>query len=330
MRPVGWDALGQWGEPAVARIEPLAGGVANDVWSVHVHGRLTVGRLGARSDADLTWETGLLQHLDREGMTVPVPIPTTAGRLFADGLVVMTYVEGGPPETEADWRRVASANRRWTAAFLRRTSSLGRTARARLQRGMLLDLRAAGRVGRSLAERHGSGSRRDAGCSASRCRSLIRPVRIHRRRAFCRFRRFRHAPPAASVDAGLAAAPGLAIVDRPPARRDRDEDRPRRDAARGRCSMPGSVGAACRTSDLRRPRRPQPVQHPHDRRSGRADRLGRAHVDVPDLDLVLPHNAAGLDDEAHDIAAQAWAAWEAAVCWDDEHSIKRLAEVRAV
>lgn len=31
-------------------------------------------------------------------------------------------------------------------------------------------------------------------------------------------------------------------------------------------------------------------------------------VDVPDLDLVLPHNAAGLDDRAHDIAAQASAA----------------------
>ena len=49
-----------------------------------------------------------------------------------------------------------------------------------------------------------------------------------------------------------------------------------------------------------------------------------------DLDLVLPHNAAGLDDEAHDIAAQASAAWEAAVCWDDEYAIKRLAEVRAI
>jgi hypothetical protein len=48
------------------------------------------------------------------------------------------------------------------------------------------------------------------------------------------------------------------------------------------------------------------------------------------LDLVLPHNAAGLDDDAHDIAAQASAAWEAAVCWDDEHAVKRLAEVRAV
>jgi hypothetical protein len=45
---------------------------------------------------------------------------------------------------------------------------------------------------------------------------------------------------------------------------------------------------------------------------------------------VLPHNAAGLDDGAHDIAAQASAAWEAAVCWDDEYAVKRLAEVRAV
>jgi hypothetical protein len=53
-----------------------------------------------------------------------------------------------------------------------------------------------------------------------------------------------------------------------------------------------------------------------------------AHVDVPEFDLVLPHNAAGLDAGTHDIAAQASAAWEAAVCWDDEFSIKRLAEVR--
>ena len=111
MWPVGWEALGQWGVDA-ARIEPLAGGVANDVWSVRVNGRLAVGRLGARSDADLAWETNLLRHLDREGLTVPVPIPTTDGRLFADGLVVMTYVEGGPPETEADWRCVAETLRR--------------------------------------------------------------------------------------------------------------------------------------------------------------------------------------------------------------------------
>jgi Ser/Thr protein kinase RdoA (MazF antagonist) len=56
------------------------------VWSVRVNGRLAVGRLGARSDADLAWETALLQHLDREGLTVPLPIPTMEGRVFADGL----------------------------------------------------------------------------------------------------------------------------------------------------------------------------------------------------------------------------------------------------
>jgi hypothetical protein len=59
-----------------------------------------------------------------------------------------------------------------------------------------------------------------------------------------------------------------------------------------------------------------------------------SHVDVPDLDLVLPHNAARLEDDRHDVAAQARAAWEAVVCWDpsgtDEFAVKRLAEVRAV
>jgi hypothetical protein len=30
MSPMGWEALGQWGED-VARTEPLDGGVANDV-----------------------------------------------------------------------------------------------------------------------------------------------------------------------------------------------------------------------------------------------------------------------------------------------------------
>ena len=64
---------------------------------MRVSGHLAVGRLGQRSDADLTWETHLLRHLHREGMPVPAPVPATDGRHFADGLVVMTYVEGGPP-----------------------------------------------------------------------------------------------------------------------------------------------------------------------------------------------------------------------------------------
>jgi hypothetical protein len=75
MSPVGWEALELWGDD-VARIEPFAGGVANQVWSVRVNGQLAVVRLGARSDADLAWETDLLRHLDREGLTVPVPLST--------------------------------------------------------------------------------------------------------------------------------------------------------------------------------------------------------------------------------------------------------------
>jgi thiamine kinase-like enzyme len=41
-----------------------------------------------------------------------------------------------------------------------------------------------------------------------------------------------------------------------------------------------------------------------------------AHVDVADLDLALPYDAGGLGNNEYDIAAQARAAWEAAVCWD--------------
>jgi hypothetical protein len=42
---MGWEALEQWGDDAT-RIEPLAGGVANQAWSVRVKGQLAVGRLG--------------------------------------------------------------------------------------------------------------------------------------------------------------------------------------------------------------------------------------------------------------------------------------------
>ncbi|MEV0718011.1 phosphotransferase [Asanoa sp. NPDC050611] len=244
---MGWEALGWWGED-VARIEPLTGGVANDVWSVRLDGRRAVGRLGSRSDADLAWETGLLHYLDRAGLTVPVPIPTTDGRLFVDGLVVMTYVEGGPPETPAEWRRVAGA------------------------------LRELHRLTRGWPQRPGWRSSTD----------LL------------------HAETGTKIDLG---------------------------------AMPPEAVARCRAAWARLAGRQTCVVHGDSNNLGNvrmtADRVAlidwdEAHVDVPDLDLALPDNAAGLDDTAHDIAAQASAAWEAAVCWDDDYAVKRLAEVRAL
>jgi Ser/Thr protein kinase RdoA (MazF antagonist) len=246
MWPVGWEALGQWGED-VARIEPLAGGVANDVWSLRVNGHLAVGRLGARSNDDLAWETELLRYLDREGLTVPVPIPTMDGRLFADGLVVMTYLDGGPPQTQADWRRVAGT------------------------------LRELHRLTQVWPQRPGWRSSTD----------LL------------------HAETGTKIDLG---------------------------------AMPPESVVRCRAAWARLTGRQKCVVHgdPNPRNVRMtANQVAlidwdESHVDVPDLDLVLPDNAAGLDDDAHDIAAQASAAWEAAVCWDDEYAVKRLAEVRAV
>jgi Ser/Thr protein kinase RdoA (MazF antagonist) len=243
---VGWEALEHWGDD-VARIEPLTGGVANQVWRVRINGRVAVGRLGARSDADLAWETHLLRHLDREGLAVPVPIPTTDGRWFVDGLVVMSYVAGEPPQNEADWRRVAETLRRLhrlTTDWPQRPGWRSSVELLNSATGTKVDLGAMPPEG-------------VVRCRAAWARLLGRPTCVV------------HGDP----------NPGnIRITDDRVAMIDWDE----------------------------------------------------SHVDVPDLDLVLPHNAADLEERTHDIAAQASAAWEAAVCWDDEHARRRLAEVRAI
>lgn len=243
---MGWEALALWGED-VARVEALSGGVANDVWSVRIDGRLAVARLGTRSDADLAWETGLMQHLDRHGIAVPVPIPTRDGRLFADGLVVMTFLEGKRPETEADWRRVADTLRqvhRLTQGWPQRPGWRSSTDLLEAETGTRINLNAmpdeavvrcraawARLVGRETCVVHGDPNPRNI---------LITPDRV-------------------------------ALID-----------------------------------------------------------WDESHVDVPDLDLELPYNAADLVGDALDIAQQASAAWEAAVCWKDDYAVKRLAEVRPV
>ena len=244
---VGWETLRLWGEDAV-RIEPLTGGSANDVWSLRISGRLAVGRLGTRSDADLAWETGLMHYLDRAGLSVPVPIPTEDGRLFADGLTVMTYMEGGPPETAADWRRVADTLRRvhrLTRDWPQRPGWRSSTDLLQEETGTRIDLAAL------------------PPGAAERCRAAW---------------------------ARLAGRPTCVVHGNP--------------------DNPGNIRMT----------------------AGRVALIDwdESHRDVPDLDLVLPHNAAGLEAGAHDIAAQASAAWEAAICWGDDYAVRRLAEVRAV
>ncbi|HEY4202081.1 MAG TPA: phosphotransferase [Devosiaceae bacterium] len=244
---MGWEALALWGENA-QRIAPLAGGAANDVWSVRIGGQMAVARLGTRSDADLAWEAGLLQHLDRQGLAVPVPIPTPDGRLFEKGLCVMRYMEGGPPETAADWRRVGATLRQvhaLTRGWPQRPGWRASTEFVTAQTGTRIDLAAMPAEG------------------VARCRAAW---------------------------ARLAGRETSAIHGNP--------------------ANPGNIRMT----------------------AGRVALIDwdEAHVDVPDLDLVLPHNGGGLEGAALDIAAQASAAWEAAVCWKDDYAVGRLAEVRGI
>lgn len=244
---MGWEALERWGDD-VDRIARLTAGVANDVWTVRIAGEVAVARLGSRSDDDLRWEAELMTHLDREGLCVPLPIPTVDGRLFVDGLTVMTLLDGVPPESTDDWRRAAAELRRLhelTTGWPQRPGWRSSIELLEAERGTKVDLGAMPSEG------------------VERCRAAWRRL-----------------------------------------------------ASREQCVVHGdanNVGNALVTRD----------------RVALID-WDEAHVDVPALDLVLPDNAADLDDDELDRASQASAAWEAAVCWDDDHAKRCLADVRPV
>ena len=166
---MGWEALDQWGDD-VARIEPLRAELASTRCGACASTGSSRSVARRRSDADLSWETALLRHLDGEGMTVPVPIPTTDGRHFADGLVVMTYVEGGQPETEADWRRVADTLRqlhRLTHGWPQRPGWRSSTDLLHAETGTRIDLGAMPPRLSFDAEQRGRGSADESGASST-------------------------------------------------------------------------------------------------------------------------------------------------------------------
>jgi thiamine kinase-like enzyme len=103
--------------------------------------------------------------------------------------------------------------------------------------------------------------------------------------------------------------------------------------------MPAEAVERCRAAWARLVGRPTCVVHGNPDNPGNvrvtADTVtlidwDEARVDVPALDLALPHNAAGLDVDELDVASQAAAAGEAAVCWKDDYAVRRLAQVRPV
>lgn len=239
-----WKSLKCWGADAV-KLEKLAGGHANDVWSVRVNGTIAVGRLGKRSDDDLKWETDLLQFLHQNGLSVPLPIPTTDGKLFVNGLVVMTFVEGRAPETKNDWQRVASTLSKLhqlTNGWPQRPGWKSSIDLIDADKGTKVDLK------EMPAE------------AVERCRNAWRPFQQHQKCVI-------HGDPNSRNI--LISGDRVTLID-----------------------------------------------------------WDESHLDVRELDLVLPFNAGNLSKETFDLASQASAAWEAAVCWDDDYARSRLKEVR--
>jgi Ser/Thr protein kinase RdoA (MazF antagonist) len=110
-------ALAAWGRSAVLS-ERLGGGYRNDVRRVRLAGVDHVGRLSRRDAAALDWELGLLDHLSAVGLRVPRIVHALDGRRHVDGLVVMRWLDGAPPASEADWRRVAAVLRHLHAVTL--------------------------------------------------------------------------------------------------------------------------------------------------------------------------------------------------------------------
>jgi Ser/Thr protein kinase RdoA (MazF antagonist) len=208
-------------------------------------GGTAVARLGKRSAADLNWETQLLIFLKANGLEVPLPIPTMSGELFAGGVVVMTFIEGDPPEGRADWQRVAATVKKLhmlTQNWPQRPGWKGSIELLTEEKGTKIDLSAMSSEG------------------VKRCRA-----------AWSRL-----ADRTKAVVHGDLNARNIRVKKERIALIDWDE----------------------------------------------------AHVDVPELDLVLPYNASDLDAPLLDIATQASAAWQAAVCWDDDYSKEKLASVR--
>lgn len=241
-----WAALRNWGKN-VERIEPLKGGVANDVWSVKVDGEILVARRGLRSDEDLNWETQLLMFLIRNGMEVPRPIPTKSGELFSQGIVVMSYLVGDQPTSRRDWERVADAVRMLhtlTKGWPQRPGWKGSIELLADDKGTKVD----------LSKMPEEGVRR---CRAAWARLVGRET---------------------SVIHGDLNPRNIRITETQVGLIDWDE----------------------------------------------------AHVDVSEIDLVLPFNASGLAANDLEISSQAAAAWQAAVCWDDDYSKEKLASVRAL
>ena len=113
--------LSPW--PRLELVEPVDEGSRNEVWRATIDDQAVAVRRSRRSEESLAWELDLIEQLAAGGLRVAKVISTSDGRRHHHGVVVQRWLEGRPPESEADWALVADA--------LRAVHDLGRDRRQR-------------------------------------------------------------------------------------------------------------------------------------------------------------------------------------------------------
>ena len=134
------DLLEAWGPLRV--VGRLGGGNRNEVLEVRRGAQRLVARRSRRSAASLSWEVRLLEHLARCGVRVPAVVPTLDGRRHVDGVTVMSWLDGRPPQV-GDWPEVAAVLRRVhevTRGWPQRPGAASTRELLTLQRGGDVDL----------------------------------------------------------------------------------------------------------------------------------------------------------------------------------------------
>ncbi len=94
--------------PGLEVLGPVMGGSRSTVLRGRLHGRPVAVVRSRRGIASLDWELELLVRLEDAAFVVPTPIPTRTGALRDGRWSVRRWIEGRPPESEADWLLVAA------------------------------------------------------------------------------------------------------------------------------------------------------------------------------------------------------------------------------